>query len=90
MIAVFWKRGMLADHGRHFEAVHLGHADVHQHDGDVRLQELLQGFVARVRADQVLAEVVEHGFVAQQLARLIVDEEDVDGPGCVHGLIPLT
>ena len=40
---------MLADHRRELEAVELRHADVHQDDGDVGLQQLLERFACRTR-----------------------------------------
>jgi hypothetical protein len=33
---------MLADHGSELEAVELRHADVHQDDGDLLLEQILQ------------------------------------------------
>ena len=40
---------MLADHGGELEAVEVGHADVHQHDGDLVLQQVLERFLRRTR-----------------------------------------
>src|SRR5262249_42083178 len=70
--------GMLADHGSQLEAVDLGHADIHQHDGNVGPQKMLQGFSARRGLDQVLPEIAEDGLIGEQLARLIIDHEDID------------
>jgi hypothetical protein len=39
--------GMLADHRGELEAVELGHADIHQDDGDVGAQEALQRLARR-------------------------------------------
>ena len=69
---------MPADHLRQLEAVEIGHADVDEHDGDVGLQQRAQRLAGRVRLDQILAELAEDHLVAQQLRRLIVDEQDVD------------
>ena len=43
------------------------------------LQHLAQRLLARARADQVLAEVLEHGPEDEQLLRQVVDDQDV-GP----------
>ena len=40
---------MLADHRRQLEAVEVRHADVHQDDGDLRLQQLLERLRGRTR-----------------------------------------
>ena len=69
---------MLADHRGKLEAVEIRHANVDQHDGDVVLQEKLQGFARRRRLDQVLVELAENDFIGQKLVRLIVDQQDVD------------
>ena len=48
MMAVRWKRGMLADHAGQFKAVDLRHADVHEHNSDVGFQQKFQRFFSRV------------------------------------------
>ena len=68
---------MLADDLRELEAVQLRHAHVHQDDGDLGLEQPLQRLAGRARPDQVLAQVGEDGLVAEQLRRLVVDQQDV-------------
>ena len=41
------KAGMLPNHVGQLEAVELRHADVHQHDGDIVLQQVFQRLPAR-------------------------------------------
>ena len=47
MIAVFSKRGMLAQHARELEPVELGHADVDENDRDIVLQQERQRLACR-------------------------------------------
>ena len=47
--------GMLVDQRRQFKTVELRHTHVHQDDGDVGFQQVLQGLRARTGLDQVLA-----------------------------------
>ena len=79
------KPRMLPDHGRELEAVELRHAHVDQHDGDLALEQLLERLARRARLDQVLAELLEHHLVAQELGRLVVDQQDVD---CILHHVP--
>ena len=69
---------MFADHRRQLEAIEVRHDDIDQHDGDLVSQQLLQRLVGRVRLDQVLAELGQDHLIAQQLGRLVVDQQDVD------------
>src|SRR5262245_9988760 len=69
---------MLAHQRRQFKAIRLRHVDVDEYDRDVRLEEMVERLPGRPRLDQGLAEITEHRLVAEQLGRLIVDEEDVD------------
>ena len=77
---------MLADHLGELEAVDFRHADVHQHDGDIGFQKVLEGFPAGIGFDQILAQFVEDGFVAEQLGRLIIHHQDVDLVLRAHGI----
>ena len=77
IIAVFWNRGMLADHGGELETVELRHADVDQDDGDFVLQQVFQRFAAGGGDDEVFAELLQDHLIGEQLGRLIVDQEDV-------------
>ena len=69
---------MLADHGRQLEAVEVRHADVHQHHRDLVAQELLERLVGGAGGDQVLVQLLEDGLIAEQLAGLVVDQQDRD------------
>ncbi len=76
---------VVADHRGKLETVEIRHADVHQHDGDLALEQLLERLARRARLDQVLAELLEHHLVAQELGRLVVDQQDVD---CILHHVP--
>ena len=69
---------MLADHRRQLEAVELRHADVDQHDRDVRLQQMFQRLAAGGGLDQILPELLQDDLIGEQLRRLIVDQQNVD------------
>ena len=69
---------MLADHRRQLEAVELRHADIDQHDRDLVLQQLLQRLARRVALIRFSPSSLEDHLVAQQLGRLVVDQQDVD------------
>ena len=79
---------MLADHGGKLEAVEVRHADVHQDDRDLRLQQVLQRLLPGRRLDQVFPELMQDDLVAQQLGRLVVDQQDVDLLVFRHGDVP--
>src|SRR5258708_39931540 len=79
---------MLANQGRELEAVEVGHADVDQHDRDVLLQQMLEGLLGRVGHDEVFPELAERDLVAEQLRRLVVDQQDVDLVVRVHSTTP--
>ena len=76
---------MFADHRRQLEAIEVRHDDIDQHDGDLMSQQVLQRLVGRVRLDEVLAKLGKNHLVAQQLGRLIVDQQDVDRLAWAHG-----
>jgi hypothetical protein len=69
---------VLADHRRQLEPVELRHADVDQDDGDILLEQLLERFARRGGLDQILAKLGENRLVAQQLGRLVVDQQNID------------
>ena len=81
---------MLADHRGELKAVEFRHADVDENDGDVVLEQELQGFARRRRLDEIFAELAEDHLVGEELVGLIVHQEDVDfiGRFLVHGLPP--
>ena len=70
---------MFADHLRQFEAVKLGHADIHQDDGDIRLEQICQGFLGGGHRDKIFPQLLQHHLVAHQLAGLVIDQQNVDG-----------
>ena len=76
---------VLADHGGELEAVDLRHDHVDQDDGDVGLEQDAERLVWGARLDQVLAQLAQYDFVAEQFGRLVVDQQDVDLVGGVHG-----
>ena len=69
---------MVAYQSRQFEAVEFGHADIDQDERDVRLEKHAQRFARRACLDEVLAEITKDHFVAEEFARLIVDEKNID------------
>ena len=76
---------MLADHRGQLEAVEIGHADIDQHHRDIVFQQLLERFVGRAGLDQILPELAEDRLIAEQLARLIIDQQDIDLFLVAHG-----
>src|SRR5262249_61440279 len=71
------KARMLADHRRQLKAVELGHADVDQDDRNLVLEQEFERFLGRSGLEQPLAGPGKNRLVAQQLGRLIVDQQDV-------------
>jgi hypothetical protein len=69
---------MLADHCSQLKTVELRHADVDQDDCNILLEELLECLPGRSGFDEVFAEARENRLVAQELGRLIIDQQDVD------------
>ena len=69
---------MLPYHRRQLVPVELRHDDVHQDDGDVVAQEVLERLGRRAHLDQGLPQLPEDGLVGQQLRRLVIDQQDVD------------
>src|SRR5262249_36794405 len=59
------KARVLADHRRQLEAVELGHAHVHEDDGNVMLEEVFERLFGRGGLDQPLAKLREDRLVAQ-------------------------
>ena len=54
---------MLTDHLRQLETVELRHADVHQHHGDVVLEQMFKRLLAGRGLDQVFAEVLQNHLI---------------------------
>ena len=46
---------MLADHFGQFKTVNIGHADVHEHNRDIILQQYFQRFPRGGRLEQIFA-----------------------------------
>jgi hypothetical protein len=68
-----------ADQRRSLEPVHPRHVDVEQDERELPLEHLAQRFVAGRRRMQVLAQLLEHRAVDEQLVRPVVDDQDA-GP----------
>ena len=51
------------------------------------LEQMLHGFACRVGLDQVFAQLRKDGFIAEQLARLIIHHEYVGSIAFVHDLL---
>ncbi len=68
----------LADEGCGFKAVHAGHVDVEQDDGEFILEESAERFAARERADDILVQYVQGGFERENSLGLIVNQKDID------------
>ena len=77
---------MVADHPGELEAVEIRHADVDQHDRDIGFEQVDERLLRRAGLEQRLAELLQDDLVAQQLGRLVVDQQDVDGIGGHDGL----
>ena len=69
---------MLADHRRQLEAVELRHAHVDEDDRNLLLEQVFQRFLGRSGFDQPLVQPGEDGLIAQELGRLVVDQQDID------------
>ena len=69
---------MLADHRGELEAVQLRHADVDQNDRDFVLEQIFQRLAAGRGVDEIFVELLQDDLIAEQLRRLIVDQQDVD------------
>ena len=69
---------MLADHRSQLEPVEFRHAHVHEDDRDILLEQLLERLPGGLGLDQILAQFGEDGLVAQQLGRLVVDQQNID------------
>src|SRR5580658_7337837 len=72
------KTWMLPDHVRKLETIKLRHAYVHQHDGNVSLQQIVQRCPARLGFDEVFSQLTKDGLVAKQFARLVIYHQNVD------------
>ena len=77
---------MLADHSGQLEPVELGHADIDDHDGELRLEQPVEGFAPGVRGDQIRVDPAEDDLIAQQLRGLVVDQQHV---GPIVGVHPI-
>ena len=78
------KARVLAHHRRQLESVELRHADIDQDHGHVGVEQMIERLARGTRRNQRFTEPAEHRLVAQQLARLIVDEKNVRLVGACH------
>src|ERR1700729_2915547 len=51
------KARVLTDKSRQLKAIEFGHADIHQNNSDIGLQQPFEGFFPRIGLDQVLAQL---------------------------------
>jgi hypothetical protein len=49
-----------------------------------------QGFARRTGLDQMLAQLTENHLIGEQLARIVIDQEDVDRLVCIHAMFRLS
>ena len=68
----------LADDFSGFKSVHAGHVHIEQNDGKIRGQDMAKRFASGIGADDVLAEVFEHGFEREELLRPVIDQKEID------------
>ena len=85
----FLKAGMLANHRRQLEPIELRHANVDEDDRNLQLQKLLQCVAGGSGLHQIFSELTQNGLVAQELGRLIVDQQDVNLVVRGHRFSPL-
>ncbi len=76
---------VIVNQPRRLEAVHVRHAHIQQHDGELRPHELLERFDAGAGPDEVLPELAQHRLVGEQPSRLVVDQQDVYLVANTHG-----
>ena len=69
---------VVPQHAGELEAVELGHADIDEHHRHIILEQKRQGLLRGVGLDEVFSQPGQDDLVAQQLGRLIVDQQDVD------------
>jgi hypothetical protein len=69
---------VLANHCSELKAVEVRHANIDQDDSNILLEEVLERLPGRSGLDEIFAEAGEYRLVAQQLRRLIIDQQDVD------------
>jgi hypothetical protein len=69
---------MLPDHLGELEPVQIRHADVHQNNGNLVLEELFERLLAGRGLDQVFPQVLKDHLVGHELGRVIIDQQDAD------------
>ena len=75
------ERGVLPDHLHGFIAIHLGHHDVHQYDGDIRGRfELGDCLPSRSGGDHGHAAALNHAAEGKDIAHVVIEVRD-RGPG---------
>ena len=85
----FLKAGMLANHRRQLEPIELRHANIDEDDRNLQLEQLLERLAGGGGLHEILSELAEDGLVAQQLRRLIVNQQDVNLVVRGHRFSPL-
>ena len=56
--------GMLPNHSRKLEAVHVRHADVGEHDRNIILEQYFEGFSSGARLEQIFPQFGKHDLVS--------------------------
>ena len=69
---------MLPDHLGELEPVQIRHADVHQNNGNLVLEQLFERLLAGRGLDQLLSQILENHLVCHQFGRVIIDQQDAD------------
>jgi hypothetical protein len=72
------KARMIPNHPSEFKTVELRHADIAENDSDVLLKEVLERLSGGPGFDQVFSEALQCRLVAEELRRLIVDQQNVN------------
>src|SRR6266850_274202 len=79
---------MLMNHFCQLESVEFRHAHIHEHDGDIILEQLLQRLAPGGGLDQIFTKLAEYDLVAQKLRGLVIHHQDVDFAFSAHRVFP--
>jgi hypothetical protein len=69
---------VLVDQLRRFEAVHVRHADVEQHEREFTIHQVLERLAPGARAHQIQTQVAQDRAIRHQPLRLVIHEQDAD------------
>jgi len=69
---------MLSHEGSKLKSVDFRHADVHQNDCDVVMQQYSKSLARGIGLNEVLTQLAKHRFVSKQLGGLVVNHQDVE------------